>query len=157
MTSDLPALVKAALLDLELAPLILADFLQENDREREAVLLRTRWKTWSNLKRLIIKYYNPDVWDDVNGYKRRLADNDASFRKYLKERFPQSTVEDVEFWFDRGGYSCAVLLVDSPSVFTVCGHSLFGRLSDHNRLKPRAICRKCRKLLTTLELKKEIA
>jgi hypothetical protein len=84
---ELALLVKGVLADLDGAG-ALADFLAEHDREREAVLLRRRWKAWAR-SRVDAGDWEAEEFGPVGQQaardERRYADD--SFTNYIRSRF----------------------------------------------------------------------
>lgn len=163
--AELSALVAGVLVDLDGAG-ALADFLAENDREREAVLLRLRWKAWQKARardaydwREAHYKYSYEIYDPLEppsetfellAAKMRVQE-DESFRDYIRLRFAGVRVEDVPYW-TLGG--CVVVRVDTGATYTACGSLILGGKTMSER--PSRICGKCRKALTRMSLRPQL-
>lgn len=104
MNNEMPALVAGVLADLDGAG-ALADWLEEHDRQSEAVLLRRRWKMWKTLRARNAYYWRAyvyagdpsryDVYSAPDAAFYRLAKSkqrqaDVAFREYIRERFERT-------------------------------------------------------------------
>lgn len=136
--SEFDALVKAVIADPSGAG-VLADWLQEHDREREALLLRRYWETWQRTMFRCTKFA------DLPGTQRAAERATENIRAYVRARFAGRRVECVRVWGVFGnrteGWHVAV-----PSL---TGHpkSLCGIVSTGGYLTseaPRRVCPACR-------------
>ncbi len=153
--SDLNAMVKATLTDLDAAG-ALADLLQELGRDREAVLLRRRWKAWqrdranapqeaSEVYREFAVSYAPDellhepfrLEDFCEGFVRGV---DGQFHDYIARRFVASAVSS---WvtIHRIGHAVAASTGLHGITHLACGAMYYG--CDPVADEPQRKCRQC--------------
>lgn len=179
--SDFDALVRGVLESLDGAG-ALADWLQEHDREKEAVLLRRRMKAWERDRRMAVESMRSAKEDierpmlDAVATLRaagfaveaqihaRPADLtpevDEKFRAYIRERFAGVRPEQVPMWaLDRNGVGHAVAGGTALMPLTACGvmgngFTLHAGLPRGGKI-PRGTCAKCKTRLQTARLKPE--
>lgn len=164
--SELTALVKGVLVDLDGAGAgALADALNEAGREREAVLLRKRWKGWKSARtgarerlslawRGLMRQMSPDgaAQADRDLTRRIQVNADTAFANYIRTRFGGVRVEEVPMWLHHiGGIGHAVCNEDSGAVYTAC-RSMFIGGGEVSARRPARICAACRKGLTAMSL-----
>lgn len=140
--SEFDALVKGVIADPGGAG-VLADWLQERGREREAVLLRRYWETWQRTLFRCAKFAH------LPGTQRAAERATENIRAYVRARFAGRRVECVRVWAVLGnsaeGWHVAV-----P---TFAGHQrgLCGLVMRGGHLTtaaPRRVCPVCRERLT---------
>jgi hypothetical protein len=177
---ELAALVKGVLADLDGAG-ALADFLQEHDRAKEAVLLRRRWKAWQKdrgketarardteagiarpMLAAVESLRAAGFQCEASIHVKATPNTDPidnQFRDYIRSRFAGVRVEDVSCWYAgpfRGYAAHAVVRVQGRFIYTACRSMIAGEASQVtvDGPVPKAICRKCRTALQTMTLRK---
>lgn len=163
MSDELKALVAGVLADLDGAG-ALADALQEAGRNREAVLLRRRWKAWKTERAKAVREDEqyaeavrramPDLQSDPlqrwRAFTMRADGADTRFRHYVRERFGGGlTVAGVRYWTVSFGIGCVVCWDEHGMVRTACDVTIMGGRVTTDR--PRRICRKCRATLPAMK------
>lgn len=167
---ELAALVAGVLKDLD-GYGALADWLQEHDREREAVLLRRRGASWKKQRHTAAEVMGAQH-DAITGPAEAAAAElraagfvvqltlhvqvrdeakpfDDLFRKYVRDRFAGVRAEGVTHWCLDGNYEWGhVVLSESNGVCTTACGSMIWNGSTTKR--PKGICARCRNKLPDL-------